>query len=129
MPTLLEAIDGCGVTGQIITRPSDPRLDGGLRVALEQHSTTGWCTSRTIPYKACASDLLPSVKKTSMSTLSLSLYLGGGILFIMACMMFVWSKSWRARLYRTQWDYRFTGSVFLLFAVLAIAAGWYISWR
>lgn len=64
-----------------------------------------------------------------MSILSLSLYLGGGISGIIACMMFVWSNGWKARLYRTQWDYRFTGGVFALIAVLAIAAGWYQSRR
>jgi hypothetical protein len=62
-----------------------------------------------------------------MSILLLSLHLGGGISGIIACMMFVWSNGWKARLYKTQWDYRFTGVVFALIAVLAIAAGWYQS--
>jgi hypothetical protein len=59
-----------------------------------------------------------------MSNLSLSLYLGGGLFGILACSMFALSYSWKARLYKTQWDYRFTGLVFTLLAGLAMGAGW-----
>jgi hypothetical protein len=60
-----------------------------------------------------------------MSLLSFSLYLGGGLSGIAACSMFALSYSWKARLYRTQWDYRFTAVVFILIAVAAICAGWF----
>lgn len=62
-----------------------------------------------------------------MFHLSVWFYLGGGLFGLLACLLFVLSFGWRARLFKTQWDYRFTGLVFVVLAVLAFGAGWYQS--
>jgi hypothetical protein len=62
-----------------------------------------------------------------MTPLALSLYLAGGLCCLGAVLMFVWSCGWNARFLRTQWDHRFAGIVFLLFAAIAFGAGWYSS--
>ena len=62
-----------------------------------------------------------------MSIFSVCLYLGGGLSGLLAGSMFGLSYGWKARLFKTQWDYRFTGIVFALLAAIAIGAGWYVA--
>jgi hypothetical protein len=62
-----------------------------------------------------------------MLPLSLALYLVGGLCCFLAALMLAWSFGWKARLYRIQWDYRFTSAVFALLAAVAVGAGLYAS--
>ena len=64
-----------------------------------------------------------------MSRLAILLYLASGLSAVLGVLMWVWSHGWKARLYRTQWDYRFTAAVFGAFAALALGAAWYVARR
>jgi hypothetical protein len=64
-----------------------------------------------------------------MNPLAILLYLSSALSGALGVLMLVWSYGWKARLYRTQWDYRFTAAVFGVFAAVALGAAWYVARR
>lgn len=64
-----------------------------------------------------------------MIPLPIWLYLAGSLCCMAGAAMFGLSFGWKARLYRTQWDYRFTAVVFAVLAAVAVGTGWYASRR
>jgi hypothetical protein len=64
-----------------------------------------------------------------MNRLAILMSLSSGLCAALGVLMFAWSYGWKARLYRTQWDYRFTAVVFGLLAAVALGVAWYVARR